>query len=93
MDPKHISNDLDSFDDGENNAILDDEKVIDLSEMNEGVIFIGKLRCSLEKTRACSGDTMQMITKKCKQGGIIICDHATTFMRVLASNIQNIHLT
>jgi len=37
--------------------------------------------------------TMQEITNECKEGDVTVCEHATSHMRVLASNIRNIHLT
>jgi hypothetical protein len=32
---------------------------------------------------------MQKITEECKQEGITICDHVTSHMRILASDIKN----
>jgi hypothetical protein len=37
--------------------------------------------------------TMKEITKESTQGGVALCDHATSIMKVVASKIQNIHLT
>jgi hypothetical protein len=36
---------------------------------------------------------MAKIVSKCKESGIILSDHATSLLQVVASNIQKIHLT
>jgi hypothetical protein len=36
---------------------------------------------------------MQEITNECKEGDVILCEHATSHMRILACNIRNIRLT
>jgi len=35
---------------------------------------------------------MQEITNECKGGGIQLCDHATSLLKVVALDIQNIQL-
>jgi len=48
----------------------------------------------MEKTLFQLQDAMQEITNECNIGGIQLCDlHATTLLRIVASNIQNIRLT
>ncbi len=48
----------------------------------------------MEKTLFQLQDAMQENTNECKVGGIQLCDlHATTLLRIVASNIQNIQLT
>lgn len=102
MDMQHISNDEDSFDDGDNEFI----------EGKEGVIKIGAITTTsenefimdgvggsnedsisnvlVEKAIASLSHIMQEITKECKQGGVTLFDHATSHMTIVASNIQNI---
>jgi hypothetical protein len=36
---------------------------------------------------------MKEITEECTQGGVALCDHATSIMKVVAWKIQNIRLT
>jgi hypothetical protein len=36
---------------------------------------------------------MQEIIEKCTQGGVALCGHAASIMKVVASKIQNIYLT
>jgi hypothetical protein len=36
---------------------------------------------------------MQEIIEECTQGGVALCDHATSIIKVVASKIQNICLT
>jgi hypothetical protein len=36
---------------------------------------------------------MVEIISKCKEGGLVLCDHATSLLQVVASNIPNICLT
>jgi hypothetical protein len=36
---------------------------------------------------------MQKITNECKEGNVVLCQHATSHMRILACNICNICLT
>jgi hypothetical protein len=48
----------------------------------------------MEKTLFQLQDATQENTNECKVGGIQLCDlHATTLLRIVASNIQNIQLT
>ncbi len=48
----------------------------------------------MEKTLFQLQDAMQKNTNECKIGGIQLCDlHATTLLKIVASNIQNIRLT
>jgi hypothetical protein len=36
---------------------------------------------------------MSKIISRCKESGIVFCDHATSLLWIVASNIQNSHLT
>jgi len=38
-------------------------------------------------------DVMQEITNACKGGGVQLYDHATSLLKIVASNIRNIQLT
>ncbi len=102
MDPKYIPNDSNSKDDDE---AFGDKGVIDIGligTMEEVVIPTNEVKTSnelesssvpLEGTLACLHHTMKEIIEKCTQGGVALCDHATSIMKVVASKIQNIHLT
>lgn len=46
----------------------------------------------VEKTLPHLGLTMQRIIEECEQGGVIFY-HATSHMKIVTSNIWNIHLT
>ncbi len=47
----------------------------------------------VEKTLVHLGLTMQGIIEECEQGGVSFFDHGTSHMRIVTSNIWNIHLT
>jgi hypothetical protein len=47
----------------------------------------------MEKVLAQLVSTMQEITNECKEGDVILCEHATSHMRILTCNICNIHIT
>jgi hypothetical protein len=47
----------------------------------------------MERAFAQLVTTMQEITNECKEGDVTFCEHATSHMRVLASNIRNIRFT
>jgi hypothetical protein len=93
---KHILDGLDSKDDGEANG---DEKVfnIDLIKtidegvhlMNEVDVFSeqGSSIALLEGALICLNHTMQQSVEECTQGGVALCDHATSIMKVMASKI------
>jgi len=102
VDPKYILDDSDSKDDGEANG---DEGVIDIGligTMEEVVLPTDEVRAfdelesssvPVEGTLVRLHHTMKEIIIKCTQGGVALCDHATSIMKVVASQIQNIHLT
>jgi hypothetical protein len=93
VDPKYILDDSDSENDGEANG---DEGVIDIGligTMEEVVLPIDEVRAfdelesssvPLEGTLIHLHHTMKEITKKCTQGGVALCDHATSIMKVVA---------
>ncbi len=99
MNRKYISNDLDSEDDGEDNG---DKGVIAIGligTMEEVVLPTDKVRAfdeleslsvPLERTLVHLHHTMKEIIEKCTQGGVTLCDHATSIMKVVALEIQNI---
>ncbi len=101
-DPKYILDDSNSKDDGEANG---DERVIDnglIGTMEKVVLPTNEVRAFdelesssvlLERTLIRLHHTMKEIIKKCTQGGVALCDHATSIMKVVALEIQNIHLT
>jgi hypothetical protein len=93
MNPKYISNDSNSKDDGEVNG---DEGVIDIGligTMEEVVLPTYKVRI-FDDLESSSGPlegalvrlhhTMKEITEECTQGGVALCDHATSIMKVVA---------
>jgi hypothetical protein len=43
----------------------------------------------MEKSLFQLQDAMQEITNDCKGGGIQLCDHAISLLKIVASNIQN----
>jgi len=47
----------------------------------------------MERALAQLVTTMQEITNACKEGDVTLCEHATSHMKVLTSNICNIRLT
>jgi len=47
----------------------------------------------MERAFAQLVTTMQVITNECKECNVILCEHATSHMKVLACNIRNIHFT
>jgi hypothetical protein len=46
-----------------------------------------------KKALAQIGDVVQEIINEVKEGGIQVIDHATSLLCVVASNVQNIHLS
>ncbi len=65
-------------------------------DTNDTLDIINELENSLapmEKSLFHLQDVMQEITNECKGGGIQLCDHATSLLKVVALDIQNIRLT
>jgi hypothetical protein len=102
VDLKYISNDSNSKDDGEVNG---DEGVIDIGligTMEEVVLPMNEVKAfddlesssvPLEGALVRLHQTMKEITEECTQGGVALCEHVTSIMKVVASKIQNIRLT
>ncbi len=91
-------------DDAKNDGIQGEEGVTDISgitPMNECKLSMdhvggsNELKSSnvpMERTFAHLCDVIQII-EKCKQKRAMFCDHATSFMRIMALDIRNIHFT
>ncbi len=97
--PYHIPNDGDFVDDGDDEFIESEEGIIDVGDIlitNENEFTMNNVGRSngnprsyapMEKALAHLGFTMQKIVKKYKQGGVPLCDHATSHMKVLTLDI------
>jgi len=97
VDHKHILDGSDFKDDG-------DEKVIyiDLIKTMDEVVHptykVGGFEkqinsiAPLEEALVCLNHTMQEIVEECTQGGVALRDHATSIMKIVALEIQNICL-
>jgi hypothetical protein len=97
--PQHISNDMKSNDDDENEHFEGDDGIMSMeqSDLPMGAIVGSNDTINsstpMEKAFAQLVTTVQNITNECKEGNMILCEHATSHMRILACNIRNIHLT
>jgi hypothetical protein len=96
--PKYIPNDSDSKDDGEVNG---DEGIINIGLIRtmEEVVFptdevkafddLESSSVPLEGALVHLHHTMKEITKECTQGGVAICDHATSIINHESCGIKN----
>jgi hypothetical protein len=92
-------------DDDENEQLESDDGIMEFDGLNSmeqsdrpmGAIvrFSDTINSSspMERVFAQLVTTMQEIIHECKEGDVIICEHATSHMKILACNIRNIHLT
>jgi hypothetical protein len=105
VDPQHIPNDMESNDDDEDEHLEGDDGIMEfdgLKIMEQSDLPMGAIVGSsdtiisstpMEKDLAQLVTIMQEITNECKEGDVIFCEHATSYMRVLAYDIRNIRLT
>jgi hypothetical protein len=105
VDPQHIRNDMDSNDDDENEHLEGDDVIMEfdgLMTMEQNDFLMGAIvgfndtinpSTPMERALAQLITTMQDITNECKEGDVILCEHATSHMRVLPCNIHNIRFT
>jgi hypothetical protein len=69
---------------------------VNVLDTNDTLYIINEFENSLapmEKSLFQLQDVMQEITNECEGGGIQLCDHATSLLKVVALDIQNIRLT
>jgi len=104
-DPRHIPNDMESNDDGEDKHFKGDDGIMEfdgfMTMKQSGLPMGGIVRSSeiinsstpMERVLAQLVTIMQEITNECKESNVTLCGHATSHMKVLACNIHNIHLT
>ncbi len=101
----HISNDEDSFNDDDDELIESKKGIIDINGITitndseiliddvEGSNEIPSLNVPMERALVHLCFLMQNVINECKQEGTTLCDHATSHLWVLESNIWNICLT
>jgi hypothetical protein len=105
VDPRHITDDMESNDDDEDEHLKGDDGIMEfdgLMNMEQNDLLMGAIVGSndiinsstpMERALAQLVTTMQEITNECKEGDATLCDHATSHRRVLVCNIHNIRLT
>ncbi len=105
VDPRHITDDMESNDDDEDEHLKGDDGIMEfdgLMNMEQNDLLMGAIVGSndiinsstpMERALAQLVTTMQEITNECKEGDVTLCEHATSHMRVLVCNIHNIRLT
>jgi len=105
VDPRHITDDMESNDDDEDEHLKGDDGIMEfdgLMNMEQNDLLMGAIVGSndiinsstpMERALAQLVTTMQEITNECKEGDATLCEHATSHMRVLVCNIHNIRLT
>jgi hypothetical protein len=105
VDSRHIPNDMESTDDGENEHLEGDDEIMEFNgftTMEHSDLPIGAIIGSsdtinsstlMEKAFAQLVTIMQNITNECKEGDVTLHEHATSHMRILACNSCNICLT
>jgi hypothetical protein len=92
VDHKHILDGSNFKDDGE--KVINIYLIKTMDEVVHPTNNIGgfeKQRNSiapLEEALVCLNHTMQKIVEKCTQGGVALCDHATSVMKIVALEIQ-----
>jgi hypothetical protein len=105
MDPRHITNDMESNDDGKDEHLKGDDGIMEFNVITTmeysdlpmgGIVGLSETINSstpMERAIAQLVTTMQEITNECKEGNVTLCEHAISHMRVLACNVCNICLT
>jgi hypothetical protein len=101
VDHKHVLDGSNFKDDGE---VDGDEKVINIDLIKTMDVIVHPTNkvggfakqinsiAPLEEALVCLNHTMQEIVEECTQGGVALCDHATSIMKIVALEIQNICL-
>jgi hypothetical protein len=104
-DTQHIPDDMESNDDNKDEHFEGDDGIMEfdgLMNMEQNDLPMGAIVGSndtinsstpMERAFAQLVITMQEITNECKEGNVIVCEHATSHTRVLACNICKIRLT
>jgi hypothetical protein len=67
-----------------------DVNVLDTNDISNIINELENSLAPMEKLLFQLQDAMQKITNECKGGGVQLCDHATSLLKFVALDIQNI---